>query len=214
MAKLSTAQYLDLWAAQGAPLTALVAHGIHSLNWLAERADETFRLAYTGRDGSQAIETMSAAGMLVRGSELGWTPMISEAPGQFLCFEEAVYCLHRGVHWYATEYEEETGLPLALPERVREAARRRDRAYKARLDRKVARERQAREREQARRQRDEDAKLIASLADDAELRAARAGRPISRRTAEKRGKKLWRDLMEGIASELAKLRAARGVPQP
>ena len=214
MAETALETYLARWSADGAPLVALIAHGIHSLTWLAERADDTFRLAYTGHDGAQVIESLTAAGMLVRGSELGWTPMISEARGQFLCFEEAVYCLHRGVHWYATEYEEETGLPLALPERVRGAARRRERAYKASLDRKVVRERQVREREQARKQRDDDAKLIASLADDAELRAAKAGRPISRRTALKRGKQQWQALMDGLSRELAKLKVARGEPRP
>lgn len=214
MTKPALEAFLAHCVSEGVPLMALVAHGSHSLAWLADHADDKFRLSYGANGTASIIETVSAAGILTRCHELGWTPMPADYEGQAVCFEDAVRYVYRGVHWFATECDEDTGMPLALPARTLDAGRRRAAAVLAKRLRIIDRARRAKERAQAaerkRRDRVRQRELTASLADHAQALAAQAGRPINRSTAERKGRRQYRALMAEIVARMSDLSKAHG----
>lgn len=216
MAKSSTpsTEFLDQLVSAGVPLNSLVEHGALNLHWLEAHKADRFRLSYRDEHGTLVCEPVTASRLIIRAAEFGWTPMPGEDEGQVLCFEDAAYYRYRGVHWHSTEFEENTGMPLALPAQVLERARQRQAAYGERLVRRVAAQTRATERDMAQRCRQRDAELIASLADDEQRLAIKRGCPISRRTAIRRGRKLWRDIVVGFEKAVEKIGAGQRAGSP
>lgn len=206
--------FLDSLIRAGVPVGALVAHGSYNLHWLEAHAKKRFKLSYRDGEGNAVCERVSAAALLIRAAELGWTPMPGDAPGQALCFEDAAYYRHKGTHWHSTEYDENTGMPLVLPAEDLERARQRRRAYWEKLAREAAARKRTEERARRRRCRHEDAALLASLADDEEWLAAKHGRPISRRAAVRRARKLQRDIVASVTEAFGGRRAGVGEVNP
>ena len=175
----------------------LVSYMLPGIVWLAEHQDETFRLCYHDDAGQVVVEEVAAPGLITRARELGWTPDDPNPDHPYCMFGEAIYHFRRGVHWFATACDDTTEmLPLALPARELEAAKKRDgRRYN---EASQARHARARERELKRKREAEERKAVAELtaavqiaADDFTAQAAKAGKPITPATARR---KAWKHI--------------------
>jgi len=210
---MANADYIDHLAAAGVPLRVLVSFGVHNLDWLGTNVRRTFRVVYRDGSGQDIREDVGAAGLLMRAHALGWVPLVAEQAltgEDFLCFEEANHFCHRGVHWYSAECDEVTGLPLALPSATLAAARSRwSRAVATRMRKFAAKERAA-AKDWARESRARHAQLLAELAAEDMRRCGAQGKPISQRTAVRRARRLWADMVR-TAAQLSAIGKAKAV---
>jgi hypothetical protein len=188
---------IDRLLARGLTGRDLVSYMLPGIVWLAEHQDETFRLCYHDDAGQVVVEEVAAPALITRARELGWTPDDPNPDHPYCMFGEAIYHFRRGVHWFATACDDTTEmLPLALPARELEAAKKRDgRRYN---EASHARHARARERELKRNREAEERKAVAELtaavqlaADDFMAQAAKAGKPITTVTARR---KAWKHI--------------------
>ncbi len=192
---------IDLLVADGVPVRALIGHQVGCLEWLSAHRGERFRLCYTDDRGEVVTEDVSAAGLIVRGKELGWIPMGDElepTSRQWL-FESAAYHVRRGVHWYASATDQtDEMLPLAFPaavlaraaerqEQRRRSAQRRLEADRARLQKRGPADRRRRIRA-----------LVSNAAQAMLERAQLAGVSLSAETAKRRARALAKEIIADV----------------
>lgn len=187
----------------GVPIRILISHQLCSVDWLAARMEEKFRLCYFNEAGALTLEDVNALELLVRGKELGWHPLqddLTEASAPFF-FEEAIYHHRKGVHWYASATSDSDGmLPLGFPKSVLEADRKRTERgmnlAQARHKREVA----SQDRAAAAEARSSKSRKISRLADRMHKEAAMSGNPISAATAKRKAQAWWRQWESDVAS--------------
>lgn len=197
----------------GVPVRILISHQLCSVDWLAARLEEKFRLCYFNEAGALTLEDVTALELLVRGKELGWNPLqdeTEEAAMPFL-FEEAIYHHRNGVHWYASATSDSDGmLPLGFPKSVLEADRkltdRKMKMAKARQRREAASQARA----AAAEARASKCRKISRLADRMHKEAAMSGKPISAATAKRKAQAWWRQWESDVASIMQSFAANQG----
>ena len=191
--------FLVSLVARGVPLSLLVAHGSHGLRWLQAHAKDRFCLSWRAADGALISRRVTASELLCAADALGWKPMPSEQDTYSPAFEDAIYYRYKGVHWYATDYDECTAMPLALPQDVRDSARARIKAAQARLRRREAAARRAEQRHVLKRAKKVRAEVLASVAEEEQRNAAEQGSPISKKVAWQRAEAAWQSAVERIS---------------
>jgi len=210
-----SADPIDQLIASGATARELIAYPLDAIEWLAQHQRETFRLCYHDEAGAVVVENIKAAQLLRRAAELGWGPhgesLYSEAAMSM--FDNAVYHVRRGVHWYASATDDSCAmLPLAWPAATlaRNAAReqREDAAWRRRNE--ADKRRKEREKRKAARMKRRDNLHRIALSDVA--RAEKAGKPISYRTARRQLSTLLNEVAEAFRKR--KEETAAVVSQP
>lgn len=202
--------------ARGAKARQLVNLFPHRAHWLAEHQDDTFRICYHDDGGNVVVEQVNAVRLLTRAEELGWSPDLEEGSGMDgWLYQQAPYSIYRGIHYYASAYEEYELLPLCLPPQAIRAA-------KARTERRVAkfrRDAQVRGRKRdALKAKEEKANVRAAkkrllerwTADELE-RAKKAGAPIGRAKARKLAREALDRTCQGIAQRVMALQAGQKI---
>lgn len=195
--------FLEALQAQGVPLRVLVAHGPHGLKWLHAHAKGRFCLSWRAVDGALTSRRVSAFELLRAADALGWKPMPSDEGNFSPAFEDAIYYRYKGVHWYATDYDESTAMPLALPQDVRDAAHARIKAAQARLRRREVAARRAERRRVMGLARKERSSILASLAQEERRIAEEQGSPISKKVARQRAAEAWEAAVARIAGPIS-----------
>ncbi len=195
--------FLVSLVARGVPLSLMVAHGSHGLRWLQAHAKDRFCLSWRAADGSLMSRRVTAFELLRAADALGWKPMPSEEDKFSPAFEDAIYYRYKGVHWYATDYDESTAMPLALPQDVRDAAHARIKAAQARLRRREVAARRAERRRVMGLARKERSSILASLAQEERRIAEEQGSPISKKVARQRAAEAWEAAVARIAGPIS-----------
>lgn len=186
----------------GAPIRTLIGHQLCSIDWLAARIDQKFRICYHGKDGQVLSESVSAAQLLNRGKELGWSPLEEEVTelGLPLLFEEALYHQRNGVHWYSTAISDTDGmLPLAFPKPVLEKDRLLTEARIRKVKKRLSREQKAKAKAIAAEGRAADVRNLMRVSERIQQEAAQAGRPVSAATARRRARAWIRQWEKDVA---------------
>jgi len=197
----------------GVPIRTLIGHHLCSIDWLAARLDQEFRLCYYGEDGNVVTETVCAVSLLTRGQELGWRPLEDEPTelGWPELFEETMHHQHDGVHWYSTAVSDTDGmLPLGLPQSVIEADRRASETRAKKAQSRIERERKAAARSAAAEARAVSLRNIARVGERLQQEAADAGRPISVATARRKGRAWIRQLEKDLTTVVKRLSSSQG----
>ncbi|MEB1529869.1 hypothetical protein [Xanthomonas sp. WHRI 7945] len=181
-----SADPIDKLIAAGATPRELIAYPLDAIELLAKHQRETFRLCYHDEAGAVVVENVKAHLLLRRAAELGWKPHGEDLWSQFAMnmFDNALYHLRRGVHWYASATDDSDAmLPLAWPAATlaRNAAReeRKSAAYR----RKLAAKQKKAEKEQAKQRRIKNRESMDFLIAHEMKNAENAGKPIGRRRA-------------------------------
>ncbi len=207
---------IDRLIARGAKARQLVNLFPQRANWLAEHQDDTFRICYHDDGGNVVVEQVNAVRLLTRAEELGWSPDLEEGSGMDgWLYQQAPYSLYRGVHYYASAYEEDELLPLCLPPQAIRAAAARTKRRAA----KMRREAQAlkRKRDALKAREDEAALRVAKRrtlerwTEDELERAKKAGAPISRATAKKLAREALDRFCKGIEERMTALHAGQKI---
>jgi len=183
-----SADPIDQLIAAGATPRELIAYPLDAINWLANHQRETFRLCYHNDAGEVVVQNVKAAQLLRRAAELGWAPHGEDLYEQFAhcMFDNAVYHVRRGVHWYASATDDSDAmLPLAWPAATlaRNAAREERKRAAWRRHHEADERRKVRERKKASRKEHRENMRRIALSEVA--RAEKAGKPISYRTARR-----------------------------
>lgn len=171
---------------RGITVRQLVQFNAPAVEWLAANQDDTFRICYFDAEGAVVTEDVTAVGLIQRAEQIGWAPDAGKFsdPHPYL-FDEPVYHLRRGVHYYATAYENDSGdcLPLCFPAAVIAAAKVREERRVARNTRvgelRLRREEREKKRADRVKARESRRSMIASYMELAE----RKGAPISQAKA-------------------------------
>lgn len=189
---------IERLVAKGVPVRALVALELGGVEWLALHQDERFRLCYYDESGAVVVEDATAAGLVLRAQDLGWTAMRDLQPGVTpWIFDQASYHFRNGVHWYASATDTtDAMLPLGLPAGVLK------RAAKAQ-ERGIASTRKAREakakaaaRSRKRTDREDRAWLIEYSAQTQLDKAKSAGKHLTAAQARRTA----RELVDAVAA--------------
>lgn len=188
-----TVDPIERLIARGAKARQLVNLFPYRAHWLAEHQDDTFRLCFHDESGNVVMEQVDAMRLLTRAEELGWSPDLEGGDGMDgYLFTQAPYSVYRGVHYYASAYDEDVCLPLCLPPSAIAAAVARNRRQWAAAARKIAAERKRKARAEAKGDRTRllEAKrnVLQRWTEDEIRRAKEAGAPISRTKATKLAK--------------------------
>ncbi len=191
---------IDGLLAMGVAPRLLISHQLVCMDWLAVHRRDKFCLCYQDTAGAVVTEMVSAAQLLTRAQEIGWRPVEDPMEPSAGChlFEEASYNLRRGIHWYASAYDDtDEMLPLGFPEVALIAGRKRQRRRDAAADRRVKRTQQ----ETAKRAREKARRSLERLAQDL-LRNPPADGPELRSLAQARraARKLIRDTIASLNS--------------
>ena len=136
---------IDGLLAMGVAPRLLISHQLVCMDWLAVHRRDKFCLCYQDSTGAVVTEMVSAAQLLTRAQEIGWRPVEDPMEPSAGChlFEEASYNLRRGIHWYASAYDDtDEMLPLGFPEVALIAGRKRQRRRDAAADRRFKRTQQ------------------------------------------------------------------------
>lgn len=177
---------IDRLIARGVKARQLVQLSATAAEWLVTHQDDTFRLCYFDAAGAVASEDVTAVGLIQRAEQLGWSPDAekSSEPHPYL-FDEPVYHCRRGVHYYATAFEDETGecLPLCFPAEVISAAKARSERQSAQYARRAAQEKLRKDREKKSQERIRVREAIRAMAASNMEKAERNGKPISQTKA-------------------------------
>jgi len=202
---------IDRLISRGVKVRQLVQLSATAAEWLVTHQDDTFRLCYFDPAGAVVSEDVTAVSLIQRAEQLGWTPDAekSSAPHPYL-FEEPVYHCRRGVHYYATAIEEETGdcLPLCFPAAAIAAAQAREERRVARIARDQELRLRREEREKKRQDRVKARESFRSMTAFYMEMAERKGAPISRAKAEQ----AVRDDMDGLLVIMNRARVATTPP--
>lgn len=184
---------IDELLAMGVAARLLISHQLVCMDWLAVHRRDRFCLCYYDSAGAVVTEMMGADQLLTRAQEIGWRPVedpMGPGAGCHL-FEEASYNLRRGIHWYASAYDDtDEMLPLGFPEVALTAGRERQRRRDAAADRRFKRTQQ----EAAKRAREKARRSLERLAEDL-LRNPPSDGPELRSMAQAR--RAARDLVDG-----------------
>ncbi len=194
---------LEALIAGGIPIRTLLGHHLCSIDWLAARLDQKFRLCYYGEDGEVVTEAVSAVSLLTRGKELGWRPLEDEPTelGWPELFEDTTHHERGGVHWYSTAVSDTDGmLPLGLPKSVIEADRRASEARAKKAQARLKREKQAEARKAAAEAKAVAQRNIERVTKSQQREAAEAGKPISVATARRRARAWIRQWEKDVAT--------------
>ncbi len=190
---------IDGLLAMGVAPRLLISHQLVCMDWLAVHRRDKFCLCYQDSTGAVVTEMVSAAQLLTRAQEIGWRPVEDPMEPSAGChlFEEASYNLRRGIHWYASAYDDtDEMLPLGFPEVALIAGRKRQRRRDAAADRRVKRTQQ----ETAKRAREKTRRSLERLAEDL-LRNPPADGPELRTMAQAR--RAARDLVNDTIAHLS-----------
>lgn len=190
---------IDELLAMGVAPRLLISHQLVCMDWLAVHRRDKFCLCYHDSTGAVVTETVGAAQLLTRAQEIGWRPVEDPMEPSAGChlFEETSYNLRRGIHWYASAYDDtDEMLPLGFPEVALTAGRERQRRRDAAADRRVKRTQQ----ETARRAREKARRSLERLAEDL-LRNPPADGPELRTMAQAR--RAARDLVNDTIAHLS-----------
>lgn len=177
---------IDRLISRGVKVRQLVQLSPTAAEWLVTNQDDTFRLCYFGADGAVITEEVTAVALIQRAEQLGWTPDAerSDAPHPYL-FNEPVYHCRRGVHYYATAMEEESGdcLPLCFPAEAISAAKARSDRARAECARRAAQKKLREGREKKRQERISARNAMRAMIASHMEKAERNGKPISQKEA-------------------------------
>lgn len=190
---------IDGLLAMGVAPRLLISHQLVCMDWLAVHRRDKFCLCYQDSTGAVVTEMVSAAQLLTRAQEIGWRPVEDPMEPSAGChlFEEASYNLRRGIHWYASAYDDtDEMLPLGFPEVALIAGRKRQRRRDAAADRRVKRTQQ----ETVKRAREKTRRSLERLAEDL-LRNPPADGPELRTMAQAR--RAARDLVNDTIAHLS-----------
>lgn len=190
---------IDELLAMGVAPRLLISHQLVCMDWLAVHRRDRFCLCYYDSAGAVVTEMVGADQLLTRAQEIGWRPVedpMGPGAGCHL-FEEASYNLRRGIHWYASAYDDtDEMLPLGFPEVALIAGRERQRRRDAAADRRFKRTQQ----ETAKRAREKARRSLERLAEDL-LRNPPADGPELRTMAQAR--RAARDLVNDTIAHLS-----------
>lgn len=177
---------IDRLISRGVKVRQLVQLSSTAAEWLANHQDDTFRVCYFDAEGAVLSEVVTAVGLIQRADQLGWKPDAEKSPEPHpYLFEDAVYHYRRGVHYYATAIEEESGdcLPLCFPASVISAAKSRHERAIARFNRDAALKQSREEHEKKRQKRINARAAIREMVAARMEEAARNGELITQRKA-------------------------------
>lgn len=207
---------IDALIDAGVPVRILIGHQLCSVDWLAARVGEKFRLCYFNDAGILILEDVSAPGLLMRGKQLGWHPLQDEPEekGMPFLFEEAIYHFRNGVHWYASATSDTDGmLPLGFPKGVIEADRRRSERRMKRAQLRLKREGADKAKAAAAAARSNEARQIARVAERMRREAEIAGCPISASAAQQKARAWWRQWEQDVATIMRSFTESQGGSQ-
>lgn len=189
---------IDQLIESGLTARDLIPHTLAGVEWLAEHANDSFRLCYFDSAGAVVVENVTAAILIKRGHGLGWTACVDHSGDHpFILFEEAMYHFRDGVHYYSSANSEtDDYLPLCFPASEIEESERRHREKYSPEGIERARQQREKLREEAREHEEcfAMAALDRAVAQAEELILARAMASRESITKEEANRQAWQEI--------------------